>query len=103
APPPALRDHPSYPPRRSSDLSRQQAAARAEEIARIERDSTSLTAQRAQWQDALQERRLALVELEAAAKEAEAHVGLAEADLAQRSEEHTSELQSRVDIVCRLL
>lgn len=63
--------------------SRQQAAARAEEIARIERDSTSLTAQRAQWQDALQERRLALVELEAAAKEAEAHVALAEADLAQ--------------------
>jgi chromosome segregation protein len=63
--------------------SRQQAAARAEEIARIERDSTSLTAQRAQWQDALQERRLALVELEAAAKDAEAHVGLAEADLAQ--------------------
>jgi chromosome segregation protein len=63
--------------------SRQQAAARAEEIARIERDSTSLAAQRAQWQDALQERRLALVELEAAAKEAEAHVGLAEADLAQ--------------------
>ena len=63
--------------------SRQQAAARAEEIARIERDSTSLTAQRAQWEDALQERRLALVELEAAAKEAEAHVGLVEADLAQ--------------------
>jgi chromosome segregation protein len=63
--------------------SRQQAAARAEEIARIERDTTSLTTQRAQWQDALQERRLALVELEAAAKEAEAQVGLAEADLAQ--------------------
>jgi len=63
--------------------SRRQAAARAEEIARIERDSASLTAQRAQWDDALQERRLALVELEAAAKEAEAQVGLAEADLAQ--------------------
>ncbi|HEV8399029.1 MAG TPA: AAA family ATPase [Gemmatimonadales bacterium] len=63
--------------------SREQAAARAEEIARIERDSASLTTQRAQWQDALQERRLALVELETAAKEAEAHVGLAEADLAQ--------------------
>jgi chromosome segregation protein len=63
--------------------SRQQAAARAEEITRIERDSTSLTTQRAQWQDALQERRLALVELETAAKEAEAQVGLAEADLAQ--------------------
>ena len=63
--------------------SREQAAARAEEIARIERDTTSLTTQRAQWQDALQERRLALVELDAAAQEAEAHVGLAEADLAQ--------------------
>ena len=63
--------------------SREQAAARAEEIARIERDSAALTTQRAQWQDALQERRLALVELDAAAKEAEAHVGLAEADLAQ--------------------
>jgi chromosome segregation protein len=63
--------------------SRQQAAARADEIARIERDSASLTTQRAQWQDALQERRLALVELETAAKEAETHVGLAEADLAQ--------------------
>jgi len=63
--------------------SRQQAAARAEEIARIEHDTTSLTTQRAQWQDALQDRRFALVELEAAAKDAEAHVGLAEADLAQ--------------------
>jgi chromosome segregation protein len=63
--------------------SRQQAAARAEEISRIERDSASLTTQRAQWQDALQERRLALGELETAAKEAEAQVGLAEADLAQ--------------------
>ena len=63
--------------------SREQAAARAEEIARIERDSASLTTQRAQWQDALQERRLALAELETAAKEAEAHVGLADSDLAQ--------------------
>ncbi len=63
--------------------SRQQAAARAEEIARIEQDSAALTTQRAQWQDALQERRLALVELETAAKDAEAHVGLAETDLAQ--------------------
>src|SRR5438105_7423473 len=34
------------------------------------------------------------------------HVGVAEVDLAlvaDRSEEHTSELQSRVDLVCRLL
>jgi chromosome segregation protein len=62
---------------------RTQAAARADEIARIERDSAALTTQRAQWEDGLQERRLALVELDAAAKDAEAHVGLAEADLAQ--------------------
>jgi chromosome segregation protein len=62
---------------------RRQAAARADEIARIERDSAALTTQRAQWEDGLRERRLALVELEAAAKDAEAHVGLAEADLAQ--------------------
>ena len=63
--------------------SREQAAARAEEIARIERDSTSLTGQRAHWEDALQERRLALVQLETAAQDAEARVGLSEADLAQ--------------------
>ncbi|HEV8304475.1 MAG TPA: chromosome segregation protein SMC [Gemmatimonadales bacterium] len=66
-----------------ADASRQQAAARAEEIARIERDSAALTTQRAQWEDGLQERRLALVELDTAAHDAEAHVGLAEADLAQ--------------------
>ena len=66
-----------------AEASRQQAAARADEIARIERDSAALTTQRAQWEDALQERRLALVELEAAARDAEAHVGVAEADLAQ--------------------
>jgi chromosome segregation protein len=66
-----------------ADASRQQAGARAEEIARIEHDSVGLTAQRTQWADALQDRRLALVELEAAAKEAEANVGMTDADLAQ--------------------
>jgi chromosome segregation protein len=66
-----------------ADGSRQQAAARADEIARIERDCAALTTQRAQWEDTLQERRLALIELEAAARGAEAQVGLAEADLAQ--------------------
>jgi chromosome segregation protein len=66
-----------------ADEARAQAAARAEEIGRIEHDSAALTTQRAQWEDALQERRLALTELEAAARDAEAHVGLAEADLAQ--------------------
>jgi len=63
--------------------SREQAGARAEEIARIERETGSLTTQRAQWQDTLQERRLALAELETAAKDAEAQVGMTDADLGQ--------------------
>jgi len=63
--------------------SREQAGARAEEIARIEGETASLTTQRAQWQDTLQERRLALSELETAAKDAEAHVGMTDADLGQ--------------------
>ncbi len=63
--------------------SREQAGARAEEIARIERETAALTTQRAQWADTLQERRLALVELETAAKDAEANVGMTDADLGQ--------------------
>jgi chromosome segregation protein len=63
--------------------SREQAGARAEEIARIERETASLTAQRAQWDDTLQERRLAVTELDTAAKDAETHVGMTEADLGQ--------------------
>jgi chromosome segregation protein len=63
--------------------SREQAGARAEEIARIERETSTLTTQRGQWEDTLQERRLALTELEAAATEAEAHVGMTDADLGQ--------------------
>ena len=63
--------------------SREQAAARAEEIARIERESTSLTTQRAQWEDTLQERRVSVTELETAAKDAEANVGMTEDDLGQ--------------------
>jgi chromosome segregation protein len=63
--------------------SREQAGARAEEIARIERETGSLTTQRAQWQDTLQERRLALAELETAATDAEAQVGMTDADLGQ--------------------
>jgi len=63
--------------------SREQAAARAEEIGRIERESTALTTQRAQWEDALQERRLSVTELETAAKEAETNVGMTEDDLGQ--------------------
>jgi len=63
--------------------SREQATARAEEIARIEGESTSLTTQRAQWEDTLQERRLSVTELETAAKDAAANVGMTEDDLGQ--------------------
>jgi len=63
--------------------SRDQAGARAEEIGRTERETASLTTERAQWEDTLQERRLAVVELETAAKDAETHVGMTDADLGQ--------------------
>ncbi|HXG95777.1 MAG TPA: AAA family ATPase [Gemmatimonadales bacterium] len=66
-----------------AQASREQARARAEEIARIEHETGSLTTQRAQWQDTLQERRLALTELETAATDAEAQVGMTDADLGQ--------------------
>jgi chromosome segregation protein len=62
---------------------RQHAATLAEEIATLEQDSTSLAAQRASWDDTLKDRRLALSELEAAARDAETQVSIAEADLAQ--------------------
>ena len=61
----------------------QHAAALADEIATLERDSTSLGGQRAGWEDALKDRRLALGELEAAAREAGTQVSMADADLAQ--------------------
>ena len=63
--------------------SRGQASARAEEIARIERETAALTTQRAQWEDTLEERRVSLAGLETAATDAEAHVGMSDADLAQ--------------------
>jgi len=60
-----------------------QAAARAEEIARIERETATLVTQRAQWEDTVQERRLASTGLDAAAKDAEAQLGMTDADLGQ--------------------
>ncbi len=71
---------------RASDdtkASKDQAGARAEEIARIEHETASLTTQRAQWEDTLQERRLAVTKLDAAAKDAEAQVGMVDADVGQ--------------------
>src|SRR5881628_3257491 len=49
----------------------------------LERDTASLTAQRTQWEDQLKERRLALVALESAAREAGVQVEAADARVAQ--------------------
>jgi len=66
-----------------ADAARRQGTALAEEIAALEDDTTTLTAQQAQWQDALQERKLALGALESAAREADAQVQAVEARLAE--------------------
>ncbi|HEY7685495.1 MAG TPA: chromosome segregation protein SMC [Gemmatimonadales bacterium] len=57
---------------------RRDAVTLADEVARIDTTNTELTTQRAQWQDSLQERRLAQGELETAAREAVTHVQAAE-------------------------
>jgi len=60
-----------------------QGVALADEIAAIDHDSTTLTAQQAQWRDALRERQVALGALESAASEAEAQVEQADTRLAE--------------------
>src|SRR5438067_2487377 len=62
---------------------RRQSAALAEEMGALERDTATLTAQRTQWEDQLKERRLALVALESAAREAGVQVEAADARVAQ--------------------
>src|SRR5438874_8063511 len=77
------RDLHSFPTRRSSDLKKlreEQHKARAEQLAQIEEAQAN-----EQWERTA--RRQAKVE----------------SILLERSEEHTSELQSRRDLVCRLL
>jgi len=61
-----------------AEAARQDAAALAEEVLRIDATNTELQTQRGQWQDALQERRLAQAELETASTEAAAQVERAE-------------------------
>src|SRR5213596_2723932 len=62
---------------------RRQSAALAEEMGALEHDTATLTAQRTQWEDQLKERRLALVALESAAREAGVQVEAADARVAQ--------------------
>src|SRR2546422_1616340 len=65
---------------------RRQSAALAEEMGALEHDTATLTAQRTQWEDQLKERRLALVALESAAREAGVQVEAADARVAQTEE-----------------
>jgi chromosome segregation protein len=62
---------------------RRQSAALAEEMGALEHETATLTAQRTQWEDQLKERRLALVALEGAAREAGVQVEAADARVAQ--------------------
>jgi len=66
-----------------ADEARREGSTLAEEIATLDRDTATLTAQRAHWEDALQERRLALGALAAAAQDAGAQVEATEARLVE--------------------
>jgi chromosome segregation protein len=61
-----------------ANQARQDSTALVEEVAQIDRSTAELTAQRAQWQDALQERKLALAALETATRDAGVAVTQAE-------------------------
>ncbi|HZH40209.1 MAG TPA: AAA family ATPase [Gemmatimonadales bacterium] len=61
---------------------RQHAVALATEIDAIDRDTQTLAAERGTWEDSLQERRIALAELEGATEGAEGAVAEAEAGVA---------------------
>ena len=75
---------------------RRQATDLGQEIAALDHDSTTLSVQRTQWEDALQDRRHALAALEAATGEAEARVRGAEAELA-RAEAGVNEIRRSLD------
>src|SRR5256886_2255156 len=66
-----------------AEAARSQAVELRREITASEHDAAALDAQRAQWEDQLKERRLALAALEAAAVDAEEQVRGAEAELAR--------------------
>ena len=62
---------------------RTQAAALGEEVTQIDETNTTLTQQRTQWEDTLQEKRVAATELASAATEAEALVASADEAVTQ--------------------
>ena len=66
-----------------ADAARHQGTTLAEEIATIDRDTAALTAQQAEWADALKQRRQAVEALAAAAEEAAVQAQQAEARVAE--------------------
>src|SRR2546422_6673600 len=62
-----------------AEEARRQSGTLAEEMGALEHDTATLTAQRTQWEDQLKERRLAVVALESAAREAGVQVEAADA------------------------
>ena len=75
---------------------RQHAVALATEIASIDRDTAALTTERSGWEDSLQERRMALAELEAATQGAEGAVVEAEAGVSS-AEQSLNESRTALD------
>jgi chromosome segregation protein len=66
-----------------TEEARRQVATLVEELAALDQDTATLTAQQAQWEDSLKERRVAVGALEAAARDAETHVAEADERLAR--------------------
>jgi chromosome segregation protein len=80
-----------------AEAARLQATALVREISEIDRDATTLDAQRTRWEDTLKDRRQALGALGAAASEAEGRVQEAESEVARGEaelEEHREALNA---------
>src|SRR5207249_12165971 len=91
----------SFPTRRSSDLEDLPAASGAEDD-RLGGDRLNLSGGELDGHDALTAS-IVDQQLRDEAFVVSADAAVLEAGLEERSEEHTSELQSRFDLVCRLL
>src|SRR5206468_11395036 len=95
------RDLRSFPTRRSSDLAADAAAAIGVKVGQIVKSLVFLVDGEPTMALVAGDNRLDEAKLAAAA--GGAHVERPDGDAVRRSEEHTSELQSRSDLVCRLL
>src|SRR5699024_12259211 len=91
----------SFPTRRSSDLSSVSASAVSSGVVSGAGGPESSVSVVSGWLGSSEEH--AVRPSPAAMMSAEVRSNTAEVDSVSRSEEHTSELQSRFDLVCRLL